>query len=185
MARWVRRALLQPTSPAESAQARQCQSRLLAQPCLVLGQDKGQWNRLPSTSQSSLPEAGAKDGGREGEDREEAGQSHTESVLPSHYFHSHPGRTTLGGDTFFPAKMYKLINRHHGAHTPQHNRHTPQIHSYWRTHSVARAGKHTDRSLLPVEPNPSLHLLSATWCWRGEDPTQNLPPTADQTGGRG
>ena len=36
-----------------------------------------------------------------------------------------------------------------------------------------------------MEPNPSLHLLSATWCWRGEDPTQNLPPRADQTGGRG
>ena len=36
-----------------------------------------------STSQSSLPEAGAKDGGSEGEDGEEAGQSHTESVLPS------------------------------------------------------------------------------------------------------
>ena len=69
--------------PRRKCPARQCQSRLLAQPCLVLGQDKGRWNRLPSTSQSSLPEAGAKDGGREEEDREEAGQSHTESVLSS------------------------------------------------------------------------------------------------------
>ena len=41
---------------------------------------------------------------------------------PAQYFHSHPGRATLGGDTFFPAKMYKLISRHHGA---------PQIHSSW------------------------------------------------------
>ena len=177
MARWVRRALLQPTSPAESAQARQCQSRLLAQPCLVLGQDKGQWNRLPSTSQSSLPEAGAKDGGREGEDREEAGQSHTESVLSSHYFHSHPGRTTLGGDTFFPAKMYKLINRHHGAHTPQHNRHTPQIHSYWRTQSVARQGN----TLTEVfsQWSPTHHFICSLPLGVGEERT---PPRTSHPG---
>ena len=123
-------------------------------------------------------------GGRGKTGRKLANPTQTQSS-PALYFHSQPGRATLGGDTFFPAKTYKLINRYHGAHTPQHNRHTPQIHSYWRTHSVAHAGKHADRSLLPVEPNPSLHLLSATWCWRGEDPTQNLPPRANQTGGRG
>lgn len=171
--------------PRRKCPGKACQSRLLAQPCLVLGQDKEQWSRLPPLPNRPYQRQEPTMVGVRGKTGRKLASPTQNQSSPAQYFHSHPGRATLGGDTFFPAKMYKLINRHHGAHTPQHDGHTPEIHSSWRAHAVARAGKHTYRSLLPVEPNPSLHLLSATWCGRGEDPTQNLPPRANQTGGRG
>lgn len=163
--------------PPETAQ-----SRLLAQPRLVLGRGKEQWTRPPSTSQTSLPGAGTKDGGREG--RRQRGSwpvhpQHTQSQFcPAHRFHSnaHPHRATPGGCTHPSVQRCTNSSIHTVVHTLPGTTGTPTRYTL--------TGAHTHRSLLPEEPNPSLHLLSATWCWRGGNPTQNVPPRVNQTGGR-
>lgn len=175
-------ASLQPTSPQKLPRQGGCQSRLLAQPRLVLGRGKEQWTRPPSTSQTSLPGAGTKDGGREG--RRQRGSwpvhpQHTQSQFcPAHRFHSnaHPHRATPGGCTHPSVQRCTNSSIHTVVHTLPGTTGTPTRYTL--------TGAHTHRSLLPEEPNPSLHLLSATWCWRGGNPTQNVPPRVNQTGGR-
>lgn len=165
--------------PRRKCPGKACQSRLLAQPCLVLGQDKGQWSRLPPLPNRPYQRQEPTMVGVRGKTGRKLASPTQNQSSPAQYFHSHPGRATLGGDTFFPTKMYKLINRHHGAHTPQHDGHTPEIHSSWRAHSVARAGKHSQKpSPSGAQPIAASALCHLVWERRGphpEPPTQGQP----------
>ena len=98
---------------------------------------------------------------------------------PAQYFHSHPGRATFGGDTFFPAKMYKLISRHHGAHTPQHEDTHPRYILPGTTLSCTCRETHSQkpspRGAQPIAASALCHLVLERRGPHPEPPTQGQP----------
>lgn len=183
-AQWVPPARLQPTSPAESAQARRVRAGSWPNHALSWAKTKGNGTiflHFPIVPTRGRSQRWWEQGGRR---RGSWPVPHRISP-PQHSTSIHTQGEPLSVVTH--SSLQRCTNSSAGTmvHTlPSTKTHTPDT-FFLAPHSVAPAGKHTHRSLLPGEPNPSLHLLSATWCWRGEDPTQNLPPRANQTGGRG